>query len=151
MKFAMNNYNVTIVGRNYTELEQLRVEIEQENREEVLVCAGDLAKKEFLEQVIEDTVQKWGRINVFINNAACRTIETMRKLKIITGRTLIQDKYPISTTKYYLNKSDNMVKDFNELKFGAPCITILPDNSIYIAFWCYEKMVSNIRWIKVKI
>ena len=47
-----------------------------------------------------------------------------------------------------VKKSDNMVQDFNELKFGAPCITILPDNSIYIAFWCYEKMVSNIRWLK---
>ncbi len=49
------------------------------------------------------------------------------------------------------NKSGNMVHDFNELKFGAPCITSLPDNSFYIAFWCYEKMVSNIRWFKVKI
>ncbi len=48
-------------------------------------------------------------------------------------------------------KTNNMVNDFNELKFGAPCITILPDNSLYIAFWCYEKMVSNIRWIKLTI
>ena len=50
-----------------------------------------------------------------------------------------------------LNRSDNMVQDFNELKFGGPCITILPDNSIYIAFWCYEKMISNIRWLKLTI
>jgi hypothetical protein len=50
-----------------------------------------------------------------------------------------------------VNKSDNMVQDFNELKFGAPCITLLPDNNVYIAFWCYEKMVSNIRWFKLVI
>jgi sialidase-1 len=49
------------------------------------------------------------------------------------------------------NKSDNMVQDFNELKFGAPCITLLPDNLVYVAFWCYEKMVSNIRWFKLRI
>ncbi len=49
------------------------------------------------------------------------------------------------------NKSDNMVQDFNELKFGAPCITILPDESIFIAFWCYEKLVSNIRWLKISV
>lgn len=49
------------------------------------------------------------------------------------------------------NKSDNMVQDFNELRFGAPCIMILPDKSVYIAFWCYEKMVSNIRWFKLEI
>jgi hypothetical protein len=53
--------------------------------------------------------------------------------------------------KSLLYKSDNMVQDFNELKFGAPCISILPDNSIFIAFWCYEKMVSNIRWFKLVI
>ena len=49
------------------------------------------------------------------------------------------------------DKSGNMVQDFNELRFGAPCITILPDKTVYIAFWCYEKMVSNIRWFKLDI
>lgn len=49
------------------------------------------------------------------------------------------------------DKSDSMVTDFNELKFGAPCITILPDETVFVAFWCYEKMVSNIRWFKVNL
>ncbi len=53
--------------------------------------------------------------------------------------------------KSLTNKSVNQVQDFNELKFGAPCITILPDKTVYIAFWCYEKMVSNIRWFKLNI
>jgi sialidase-1 len=53
--------------------------------------------------------------------------------------------------KSLTNKSDNMVQDFNELRLGAPCITILPDKSVYIAFWCYEKMVSNIRWFKLNM
>ncbi len=49
------------------------------------------------------------------------------------------------------NRSENMVQDFNDLKFGAPCITILPNNTVYITFWCYENMVSNIRWLKFTI
>lgn len=48
-----------------------------------------------------------------------------------------------------LQKNDNMVQDFNELKFGAPDITLLPDHSVFITFWCYEKLVSNIRWIRL--
>lgn len=48
-------------------------------------------------------------------------------------------------------KSDNMVQDFHELRFGAPCVTILPDKTVYIAFWCYEECVSNIRWFKLNI
>lgn len=62
-----------------------------------------------------------------------------------------ENEFPLwgSQTEAFTNQSDNIVHDFNELKFGAPCITSLPDNSVYIAFWCYEKMVSNIRWFKL--
>lgn len=49
------------------------------------------------------------------------------------------------------NRSGNMVQDFNELKFGAPAITRLSDGTVYIAFWCYERMVSNIRWFKIRL
>ena len=82
LKFASNNYNVTIVARDHEELEQLRVEIEQDNRGEALVCAGDLANEEFLEQIVENTMEKWGRIDVLINNAAWRSIETMRSISV---------------------------------------------------------------------
>lgn len=50
-----------------------------------------------------------------------------------------------------MGRTDNIVQDFNDLKFGAPFISLLPNNTIYIAFWCYEKMVSNIRWLKFTI
>src|SRR5690606_503969 len=46
-------------------------------------------------------------------------------------------------------RSGHMVKDFNELKFGAPWITPMKDGSIFISFWCYENLVSNIRWIRL--
>lgn len=47
--------------------------------------------------------------------------------------------------------SGNTVQDFQVLRFGAPCITRLPDGTIFVAFWCYEDCVSNIRWFKVQI
>jgi len=64
-----------------------------------------------------------------------------------------EDEFPLwgSQETSLVHKSDSMVQDFNELKFGAPCITLLPDNSVYVAFWCYEKMVSNIRWFKIVV
>jgi hypothetical protein len=62
-----------------------------------------------------------------------------------------ENEFPLwgSQETSLVRKSDSMVQDFNELKFGAPCITVLPDNCVYVAFWCYEKMVSNIRWFKL--
>lgn len=44
----------------------------------------------------------------------------------------------------------NMVLEFHELKFGAPCLTQLEDGTILVSFWCIENNVSNIRWIKLK-
>jgi len=82
LKFAANNYKVTLVGRTQEELDQLGLEIEQKYSMDVLICAGDLANEEFLRQVVADTVSKWGRIDTLINNAAWRTIETMRTISL---------------------------------------------------------------------
>ncbi len=73
--------------------------------------------------------------------------------QIQNNKWINEKDYPLwgSQEMSLTNKSDNMVQDFNELKFGAPCITLLPDNTVYLAFWCYEKMVSNIRWFKLRV
>jgi len=47
--------------------------------------------------------------------------------------------------------SANMAQNFNVLRFGAPCITALPDGSYFVAFWCYEDCISVIRWFKISI
>ncbi len=90
LKFAANNYNVALVGRNLEELAQLKLEIEQKYDTEALVCAGDLASETFLRQIVEDTVRKWRRIDVLINNAAWRTIETMRVISLENWERTIQ-------------------------------------------------------------
>lgn len=45
----------------------------------------------------------------------------------------------------------DMAKEFNVLKFGAPCIVKLPDGDYFVAFWCVEDCVSNIRWFRLTI
>jgi len=45
----------------------------------------------------------------------------------------------------------NMARNFNVLRFGAPSITRLLDGTIFVAFWCYEDCVSNIRWFKLRV
>jgi hypothetical protein len=47
--------------------------------------------------------------------------------------------------------SESMVENFQVLRFGAPCITALPDGTLFVAFWGYEDCVSNIRWFKLRI
>ena len=47
--------------------------------------------------------------------------------------------------------SDNMAYNFQVLRFGAPCLTALPDGTILAAFWGYEDCVSNVRWFKLAV
>ena len=47
--------------------------------------------------------------------------------------------------------SKDMIRNFNVLRFGAPCIARLPDGTIFVAFWGYEDYVSNIRFFKFRI
>ena len=42
---------------------------------------------------------------------------------------------------------DDMVSQFNVLRFGAPCAVPLETGEILVAFWCVEDCVANIRWI----
>jgi NAD(P)-dependent dehydrogenase (short-subunit alcohol dehydrogenase family) len=80
MKFAGLGYYVTLVGRNVKDLEHTAAQIMAMYRTETLVCLGDLADLDFVSSVVEQTVMKWGRIDTLINNAAWRTIETMRTM-----------------------------------------------------------------------
>lgn len=47
--------------------------------------------------------------------------------------------------------SADMVANFNVLRFGAPCLTTLPDGTIFLAFWCYEECLSVIRWFQLHV
>lgn len=45
----------------------------------------------------------------------------------------------------------NMQENFSVLRFGAPCLVNLPDGDLFVAFWCVEDCVSNIRWFRLRI
>lgn len=84
LKFAEHNYNVTLVGIEHADLERLKVLIQERYGTICLVCAGDLADETFMKRVVSDTVTHLGRIDVLVNNAAWRTIETMRTIDLNT-------------------------------------------------------------------
>lgn len=81
IKFAENNYRVTLVDK-----EPLTHTINLLNKiqGEALACVGDIADTGFIKQIIDQSVEKWGRIDVLVNNAAWRTIETMRTMNMDT-------------------------------------------------------------------
>jgi NAD(P)-dependent dehydrogenase (short-subunit alcohol dehydrogenase family) len=82
IKYAAQKFNVTLVARNNQQLLNLASELENNYGIYCLVCAGDLNNEEFLRSIINKTVEAWGTIDVLVNNAAWRTIETMRTMNL---------------------------------------------------------------------
>lgn len=80
LKFAEQKFNLTLVARGNGELVKLAADLETAYGINCIVCAGNLHDKEFLRFIIDKTVDKWGTIDVLVNNAAWRTIETMRTM-----------------------------------------------------------------------
>ena len=81
LQFAAHDYRMVIVDIAGDDLKALANEMEASGRD-VLVCEGDLQDLAFAQSVIEDTAARWNRIDVLINNAAWRTVETMRTISV---------------------------------------------------------------------
>jgi short-subunit dehydrogenase len=80
LKFAAKQFNITLVDQDEETLQQLAVTIAREYNAASLICAGDLAEMEFLHAVVTESELTWGSIDILVNNAAWRTIETMRTM-----------------------------------------------------------------------
>jgi len=80
IKYAEQKFNLTLVARSNEELVKLAGELVDDYHIHCIVCEGNLNDKEFLRSIIDKTVEKWGVIDVLVNNAAWRSIETMRTM-----------------------------------------------------------------------
>jgi NAD(P)-dependent dehydrogenase (short-subunit alcohol dehydrogenase family) len=80
IKYAEQRFNLTLVALEQDELAALGKELEATHGVGCILLAGNLKDKTFIRSIIDHTVSRWGRIDVLVNNAAWRTIETMRTI-----------------------------------------------------------------------
>lgn len=79
LKFAANGCALTLVDIDISGLNDLEKKLEDIPCD-FLCINGDMQDLSFISTIVEKTVDKWGRIDVLINNAVWRTIETMRTI-----------------------------------------------------------------------
>ncbi|WP_353125268.1 SDR family NAD(P)-dependent oxidoreductase [Parapedobacter pyrenivorans] len=82
VKFAEQGYRLAIMAREEHDLLKVQDNIEGRFGTQVLVLAGDLAEPSYWNAVVEATVARWGRIDVLVNNAAWRTIDTLKTIPL---------------------------------------------------------------------
>ena len=84
LAFAEAGYETVVVATNQSSLLELKEEIKKLYDRECLVCCGDLSDMNFVDSIPGLAIERFGRIDVLINNAAWRTIETMRSIDLAT-------------------------------------------------------------------
>lgn len=88
-KFAKNNYAVALVDIDREKLEAIGKQFDSINHD-YLLLHGDLSSHEFLSSIDQAVIQKWGRIDVLVNNAAWRTRETLRTITVTVWEKTIR-------------------------------------------------------------
>ncbi|CAG5018551.1 Dihydroanticapsin 7-dehydrogenase [Dyadobacter sp. CECT 9275] len=81
-QFAGKGYNVTLCDIDFQGLSVLTGVLENKYGTDCLTLSGDLSDPVYLKSIIDKTAEKWGRIDVLVNNAAWRTIESMRTMQL---------------------------------------------------------------------
>lgn len=79
-KFAGQGYNLTLVADQKEELMETAKLIKENDN--FLIQCGNLEDFGFLQDIVDHTYNKWGRVDALINNAAWRTLETLRTISL---------------------------------------------------------------------
>ncbi|CAH2051673.1 unnamed protein product, partial [Iphiclides podalirius] len=75
IEFAKEGANVVIVGRNEAKLNNVRGECEKYGKKP-LVIKAEMSKDADGKRIIDETIKKFGRIDVLVNNAGiCETVD----------------------------------------------------------------------------
>ncbi|MHA2287681.1 MAG: SDR family oxidoreductase [Promethearchaeota archaeon] len=69
LKFAANDMKVILAARNIELLQQVKDEIDQLQRGEAIIIPADITKEENVNELVQKTIQNYGKIDVLVNNA----------------------------------------------------------------------------------
>lgn len=81
LEFAGRGYDVALVARTQADLDAVAAQA-GESGADAIVLTGDIADLDFCENAIQQTIERFGRIDALVNNAAWRELVTMRKITV---------------------------------------------------------------------
>lgn len=88
--FAKAGFNTVVSATNHAALEELSQDIKKSYGTDCCVAAGDLSNMDYIQSLPKLALEKFGRIDVLVNNAAWRTIESMRTIDLETWERTIR-------------------------------------------------------------
>jgi len=89
MRFARYSCNLVLNDLDEQSLQSVRQALAGQPGVAVSICAGDLADPDLPGQLVSHAMEKFGAIDVLLNNAAWRTLQSLRSIDLSTWqRTL---------------------------------------------------------------
>ena len=124
-EFAKNGYNISICARRMDRLENISKDIISKYNCEVLVSKTDISKKEDCKKLIDDTIDKFDKIDVLVNNAGISQRALFEELDLDNFRRIIDINYwgTVMSTKFalpYLLKSKGSVVAISSISGFSP-------------------------------
>jgi short-subunit dehydrogenase len=124
-EFAKNNYDLSICARRVELLNEVAADITNKTGVDVLVSKTDVSKEEDCRALIENTVERFGKIDVLINNAGISQRALFDELDLDDYRKIIDINYwgTVMCTKFalpYLLKSKGSVVAISSISGFSP-------------------------------
>lgn len=82
--FAEQGYRLVLTDKEEQGLNSVADILRERYNADCLLCAGDLEDAAHWGHIVQQAMQHYGRIDVLVNNAAWRTIETLRNMDVAT-------------------------------------------------------------------
>lgn len=74
LTFAKSSATLSLVGRNLDNLTKIGKQCEKLNHLKTLLIVADITSDSDLEKIVEETVSKYGKIDILINNAGINSV-----------------------------------------------------------------------------
>ena len=81
-KFAEHKFCIVLADIKLEEINKEAEILIKKYKTECLICHGDLEDSGYVKKIVKETIRKWGRVDVLVNNAAWRIVETMRTISL---------------------------------------------------------------------
>ncbi len=81
-KFAEKGCHLALCDIDEKAILRLAEVLTDQYKMECLTLPGDLSDHLYLKSIVDKTVEKWSRVDILVNNAAWRTIESLRTVEV---------------------------------------------------------------------
>ncbi|GAB3912019.1 glucose 1-dehydrogenase [Larkinella knui] len=107
-KFAEEGFRLVLSDIVQEPLTTLAEELKNRYNADCLAIPGDLVQTSYLENLVNQAIQYFGRVDALVNNAAWRTLETLRTLDLETWEKTLRIclTAPVFLTKWVANQME---------------------------------------------